>query len=107
MIAQLSEMHQGDVFAFASELRKHRLRVDIYPESDKQGREEKQRKYASGRQVPFLAFARNDEWARGLVTIRNLHSRKEELVARADAGEFLRRGLEALSQEAVALIPEL
>ena len=64
------------------ELRRGGLRVDVYPEADKLG---KQFKYASSRNVPFVAILGDDERARGEVAIEgpaNAANRRASRVAR-------------------------
>src|SRR5205085_239726 len=54
MVTIWNEESIGDSIALATELRSHGLRVDVYPEADKMG---KQFKYASARGIPFVAIA--------------------------------------------------
>ena len=72
--------------ALASELRRSGLRVDVYPEADKIG---KQFKYASSRNVPFVALLGDDERARGEVAIKDLRSGDQKSVARTEAAAFV------------------
>ena len=58
------------------------LRVDVYPEADKLG---KQFKYASSRNVPFVAIVGDDERAQGKVAIKDLRSGEQQTVARGEA----------------------
>ncbi|HEX8283758.1 MAG TPA: histidine--tRNA ligase [Pyrinomonadaceae bacterium] len=77
-----------DSLAFASELRREApaLRVDVYPEADKLG---KQLKYASARGVPFVVVIGDDERARGEVALKEMKTGGQELVARAHAAAIL------------------
>jgi histidyl-tRNA synthetase len=77
-----------DSLAFAAELRREepRLRVDVYPEADKLG---KQLKYASARGVPFVAVIGDDERGRGEVALKDMTSGGQERVARAHAASIL------------------
>jgi histidyl-tRNA synthetase len=75
-----------DALALASDLRRAGLRVDLYPEADKLG---KQFKYASSRNMPFVAIVGDDERANGSVSIKDLRSGAQETVARADAARFI------------------
>jgi len=77
--------------ALATDLRKAGLRVELYPEADKIG---KQFKYASARHVPFVAILGDDERARGEVAIKNLHSGEQTAVSRADAAAFVKSRLD-------------
>ena len=76
--------------ALASELRGAGLRVDVYPEADKLG---KQVKYASSRQVPFVAIVGDDERAKGEVGLKDLRSGEQTAVPRAEAAAFVARRL--------------
>jgi histidyl-tRNA synthetase len=68
-----------DALALASALRSAGLRVDVYPEFDKLG---KQFKYASSRRVPFVAIVGDDERASGTVSIKNLLTGAQDTLPR-------------------------
>jgi histidyl-tRNA synthetase len=72
--------------ALASELRSAGLRVDVYPETDRLG---KQFKYASSRNVAFVAILGADERARGEVAIKDLRTGVQTPVARTDVPAFI------------------
>jgi histidyl-tRNA synthetase len=76
------------VLTLAAELRASGVRVEVYPEADKLG---KQMKYASTKRIPFAAILGGDELARGEVTIKNLATGSQESVARDSAVSRLRR----------------
>jgi len=80
----------ADAIALAAELRRGGLRVEVYPEPDKLG---KQFKYASGRSVPFVTIVGDDELAANAVAIKDLRSGDQTSVPRADAADFVRRRL--------------
>ena len=63
----------------AHELRRAGLRVDVYPEPDKLG---KQFKYAAARGVTFVTVAGADERARGEVTLKNMKTGEQTSVRR-------------------------
>ena len=69
MVTIWNEDSVGESIALASELRSKGLRVDLYPEADKMG---KQFKYASARGIPFVAIIGDDERARGEVAIKDM-----------------------------------
>jgi len=71
----------------AQELRAAGLRVDLYPEADKLG---KQFKYASSLRIPFVAVIGEDEQARGLVALKDMQSGEQRAVPRADVAQFVR-----------------
>ena len=81
---------RGDALALASELRHAGLRVDVYPEPDKLG---KQFKYASSRHVPFVAVLGDDERARGEVAVKDLRTGDQQSVSRAEAPQFIAQRL--------------
>jgi histidyl-tRNA synthetase len=77
-----------DVLALAAGLRHEGLRVDVYPEADKLGR---QFKYAASRQVRFVAVIGDDERATNMVTIKDMGSGDQQTVGRADVASYLKR----------------
>ena len=79
MVAVWNEEAMEESIALATELRQEGLRVDLYPEADKLG---KQLKYASARAIPFVAIIGEDERARGEVAVKNLASGEQRSVAR-------------------------
>jgi histidyl-tRNA synthetase len=90
MVTIWNEDSIADSIALATELRSSGLRVDLYPEADKMG---KQFKYASARGIPFVAIVGEDERARGEVAIKNMKSGEQRSVKRWDvAGELQNRG---------------
>ena len=71
MVTIWNEDSISESIALAHELRSAGLRVDVYPEADKMG---KQFKYASSRGIPFVAIIGDDERARGEVAIKDMRS---------------------------------
>ena len=67
--------------ALAQQLRASGLRVDLYPEADKLG---KQFKYAASRGVPFVAVLGEDERARGEVGLKNMSSGEQVAISQKD-----------------------
>ncbi len=86
MVTVWSQETSGESLALASDLRRSGLRVDVYPEPDKLG---KQFKYASSRQVPFVAILGDDERARSEVSIKDLRSGDQTTMTNAEAGRFI------------------
>jgi histidyl-tRNA synthetase len=82
---------RAESLALAGELRKSGLRVDVYPEADKLG---KQFKYASARNVPFVAILGDDERARGEVGLKDLRSGEQISVRRHELSATIRHRLE-------------
>jgi histidyl-tRNA synthetase len=79
----------ADAIRLAGELRAAGLRVDVYPEADKLG---KQFKYASSRAIPFVAIVGDDEAAKGEVAIKRLATGEQASVTRNSAADFIQRG---------------
>ena len=87
MVTLWNEDSVADSLALAAELRSEGLRVDVYPEADKMG---KQFKYASARDVPFVAIVGDDEKAKGEVAIKDMRSGEQRSVKRADFARTIR-----------------
>lgn len=77
---------RADSVALAAGLRGHGLRVDLYPEADKLG---KQFKYASSRNAPFVAILGDDERARGEVAVKDLRSGEQTSMPRDQVAAFV------------------
>jgi histidyl-tRNA synthetase len=80
MLTIWSADRTADTLALAAELRAAGLRIDVYPEPDKLG---KQFKYAASRGVPFVLIVGDDEAARGEVAVKNLASGEQTSMPRA------------------------
>jgi histidyl-tRNA synthetase len=89
MVSIWNEESVAESIALAHQLRNAGLRVDLYPEADKLG---KQFKYASARGIPFVAVVGDEERASGEVSIKDLRSGEQRSVKRADAAEIIRAG---------------
>jgi histidyl-tRNA synthetase len=74
----------------AQELRAAGLRVDLYTDADKLG---KQFKYASALGVPFVAVLGEEEQAKCEVALKNMRSGEQRAVARGEVAELVRREL--------------
>jgi histidyl-tRNA synthetase len=81
MVTIWNEDSIGESIGLATELRSHGLRVDVYPEADKMG---KQFKYASARGIPFVAIIGEDERSRGEVAIKDMRNGEQRNVSRID-----------------------
>jgi histidyl-tRNA synthetase len=75
-----------DALALAASLRGAGLRVDVYPESDKLG---KQFKYAAARGFPYVVIIGDDEAARGEVTVKNMKTGEQQSVQRQEVAGLL------------------
>jgi histidyl-tRNA synthetase len=81
MVSVWDEESLVESLTLANELRGQGLRVDIYPEADKIG---KQFKYASARGIPFVAVLGEDERVKGLVSIKNMQTGEQQIVGREE-----------------------
>ena len=88
MVAVWNEESIDDSLKLAQELRARGLRVDLYPETDKLG---KQFKYASSREVPFVVVIGDEEKARGEVAVKDLRSGEQRSVTRTDVANHIGR----------------
>jgi histidyl-tRNA synthetase len=79
LVSLFDEAGIPEALKLAAELRASDLRVEIYPEPDKLG---KQMKYAAAKMIPLAAILGGDELARDEVTLRNLQTGKQHAVAR-------------------------
>lgn len=71
----------------ANELRSANLRVLVYPEADKLG---KQFKYADSINIPFVCVLGESELAENKVTLKNMKSGEQELVSREEIKDKIR-----------------
>ena len=90
MVAIWNDASEADALRLAASIRSEGLRVDVYPEPDKLG---KQFKHASSRQIPFVTVVGDDERATGTVTVKDLRNGQQQLVARAYVAEHIKRQL--------------
>jgi histidyl-tRNA synthetase len=79
MVTIWDEQAIGDSVALARELRNAGLRVDLYPEADKLGR---QLKYASSREIPYVVVAGPEEREQGEVSLRDMRSGQQKKASR-------------------------
>ncbi len=79
MVTLWNDAARADALGLAALLRASGLRVDVYPEPDKLG---KQFKYAASRQVPLVAVVGDDERVRGEVTVKDMRAGAQQGVPR-------------------------
>jgi histidyl-tRNA synthetase len=92
MVALFDEAAAGPSMQLASRLRAQGVRVLVYPDADKLG---KQIKYADGRGIPFVALLGADEIAAGTVTVKNLAAQTQLTYEQSAAGAAI---LEAMTR---------
>jgi histidyl-tRNA synthetase len=90
MVTIWDEDSAPDALALARELRAAGVRVDVYPNAEKLG---KQLKYASSVGVPFVVIAGVDERERGEVVLKDMKSGEQQKIARAEVALRLRERL--------------
>jgi histidyl-tRNA synthetase len=79
MITNWSDETASESLKLAGELRGKGLRVLVYPEADKLG---KQFKYADSINIPFVCVLGESEIAENKVTLKNMKSGEQESVSR-------------------------
>jgi histidyl-tRNA synthetase len=95
MVTIWNEDSASDALALATELRAAGLRVDVYPEADKLG---KQFKYASAQKIPFVVVMGEKERERGEVSVKEMMTGEQQTLAResvaASLSERLKTGVQ-------------
>jgi histidyl-tRNA synthetase len=86
LVTQWNADAVAENLALARQLRTSGLRVEVYPDADKIG---KQLKYASSRHARFAVIAGDDERAKGSVMVKDLASGQQSEVPRADLATWL------------------
>ncbi|MDX6695009.1 MAG: histidyl-tRNA synthetase [Blastocatellia bacterium] len=84
-----------DALALATEFRAAGLRVDVYPEADKLG---KQLKYAAAQNVPFVVVMGEDERVRGEVAVKEMKTGEQQTLERAQVARTLSAKLKTRGQ---------
>ena len=96
MITIWSDETVAESLKLANELRKNGLRVTVYPEPDKLG---KQMKYADSIKVPFVCVLGESEIADGNVTIKNMRAGEQRSVDRIHAVDAIKNLMPLLPEE--------
>ncbi len=93
MVTVWNEESISDSLQLAAELRAEGIRVDLYPEADKLG---KQFKYASSRGIAFVVVVGAEEKARGEVALKDMRTGEQQTLKRermaATVREMLNEG---------------
>lgn len=90
MVCLVNEDLVPESIMLAQELRHSGLRIDLFPEVDKLG---KQFKYAASEGVPFVVILGEDERARGEVSIKDLRSEVQQSVSRSEVAKVIKESL--------------
>jgi histidyl-tRNA synthetase len=89
VVAAIDEIAQAAAMETATSLRKRGdLRVDLYPDVVK--KMDRIFKYVDQRKARFIAILGGNEVADGTVSLRNVATRKQETVARAEVAKFIK-----------------
>jgi histidyl-tRNA synthetase len=90
MVAVFDANDTPHALRVAQVLRTSGLRVMVYPDSDKIG---KQIKYADSQGIPFVAILGGDEIANGTVTVKHLTAQTQTTYDQTAAGAAILEGL--------------
>ncbi|MCP9494313.1 MAG: histidine--tRNA ligase [Pyrinomonadaceae bacterium MAG19_C2-C3] len=90
MVAIWNDESAGESLRLASELRNEGLRVEVYPNADKLG---KQFKYAASREVNFVVVIGDEERATGEVAVKDLRVGEQIRVKRESVAEEIKTRL--------------
>ncbi|MCC7308176.1 MAG: histidine--tRNA ligase [Acidobacteria bacterium] len=88
LITLWSDETAAESLKLASELRASGVRVTVYPEPDKLG---KQIKYADTIKVPFVCVLGDTEIAENTVTVKNMRTGEQQTLPRSDAGSLMKK----------------
>jgi histidyl-tRNA synthetase len=83
VVTFMDDDSRGEALRFASELRARALHVDVFPEPSRKF--DKPLKYASARGARVMGIFGENERVRGEVSVRNLETREQQTVPRAQA----------------------
>ncbi|HMF56309.1 MAG TPA: histidine--tRNA ligase [Pyrinomonadaceae bacterium] len=90
MVTIWNEATVAESVKLASELRGEGLKVDLYTDADKIG---KQFKYASARGIPFVAVLGDEERERGDVALKDMRTGEQMIMPREHVGATVREKL--------------
>jgi histidyl-tRNA synthetase len=90
MVAVFDSKDAAHAIRVGAVLRASGLRVMVYPDADKIG---KQIKYADAQGIPYVAILGGDEIAKGTVTVKNLAAQTQNIYDQAAAGAAILEGL--------------
>ena len=86
MVANFGEKTLSKSLELTSLLRKNNLPTIFYPNSDKIG---KQFKYASDKNIPFVALIGDDELINRTVTIKNMSTSEQKTISQNEILDFV------------------
>ncbi len=86
MVANFGEKTLSKSLELTSLLRENNVPTVFYPDSDKIGR---QFKYASAKNIPFIALIGEDELINGTVTIKNMSTGEQKTISQTEIINFV------------------
>jgi histidyl-tRNA synthetase len=86
LVTQWNADRARDALALAADLRAAGLRVDVYPDADKLG---KQLKYGASRAIPQVIVVGDDELEAGEVTVKDMRTGEQRRVGRDEVAAIL------------------
>ena len=87
LVTMWNEDSMAESVKLANEMRRKGIRVSVYPEANKLG---KQFKYASQIAVPFVCVLGEEELTGGKVTLKNMQTGEQETVSREEISEKIK-----------------
>ena len=90
MVAVFDAADMPHAMRVSAALREAGLRVFVYPDADKIG---KQIKYADSRGIPFVAILGSDEIANGTLTVKHLAAKTQSTCEQGSAGAAILKEL--------------
>ena len=89
VVTFMDDDSRAEALRIAVELRGQKYRIDLFPEASRKF--DKPLKYASSRDARVMVIFGENERARGEASIRNLQTREQQAVPRAEAPAFIAR----------------
>jgi histidyl-tRNA synthetase len=90
LVAMFSASTAADAIRVADQLRSSGLRVFVYPDADKIG---KQIKYADAQHIPYVAIVGDEEIKAGTVTVKDLAAQTQQTYGQSAAGAAIAEAL--------------
>ena len=90
LVAMFSASAAADAIRVADQLRASGLRVFVYPDADKIG---KQIKYADAQHIPYVAIVGDEEIKAGTVTVKDLAAQTQQTYPQSAAGAAIAEAL--------------
>jgi len=88
LVTVWNEESISESLKLAADLRKENLRVLVYPEADKLG---KQFKYANSIKIPFVCVLGETELAENKVTLKNMQTSEQETILREEIAKKVKK----------------